>query len=335
MSSQYPPALQFGIPKKIQPFIRVSSTLPLHYEQYRVALSAETTYVEGPFGSYITQEIKDPDWVISWVRCFIKEKVRLHPSASFPMLLMCCMLKGNIPCRLQGHGQLMLIEKEFGIYYLPAQSQNIADLKTGNYEMVCISLSPAFFEGFINRHPSFEAIYQRQQKQARKGMILPVFYMNDPERKVLRKLEECPAQHPARKIFLQERLNELLSLYFKALLPKYLQNNEQLKQLQQACLYIQQHYHTPLTIPALSRLAGMHLNAFEKNFKALTGFSPRDYIESCRMEKAAIMLHQTTKSIKEISFSTGYTCANYFTAVFRKHYNCPPSIYRKKGIKRR
>jgi AraC-like DNA-binding protein len=331
-TSQYPSAIQFGIPAKMQPHIRVSSKLPDRYLQYRVPYPAETKYVEAPFGCYITQEIKDPDWVISWQQCFITERVRLRPSVTSSMLAMYCILKGNVPCRLQGQGKLMLIEKEYGVYYIPSQSQNIADLKTGNYEMICISFSPAFFSTFISKHPSFEDIYQQQLKQARKGTMLPAIRMDQPDLNILNEIRYAPREGPDIKEFIQERLNKLLTLYFNALTPKYLQNGDLANKLKQVCNYIQQHYHQSLSIADLSRQAGIHINTFERAFKELLGTSPRGYIEHLRMKKAAMLLAQTSLSIKDISTNTGYSGANYFTAVFRKRYRCSPREYRKNRL---
>ena len=332
ITSQYPSALQFGMPAKMQPHIRVSTQISDRYLQYRLPFPAETKYIEAPFGAYMTQEIKDPDWVVSWQQCFIKERVRLRPSASNSMLAMYCILKGNVPCKLQGQGKLMLIEKEYGIYYIPSQSQNIADLKTGDYEMVCISFSPAFFSTFISKHPSFEEIYHQQLKQARKGTMLPAMRMDLPDLKILDEIRSAPTDTSVRNNFIQEKLNELLTLYFNALTPKYLQNGELAKKLKQVCNHIQQHYHQSLSIAELSRQAGMHINTFERAFKELLGTSPRGYIEHLRMKKAAMLLSQTTLSIKEISTNTGYSGANYFTAVFRKRYRCSPREYRKNRL---
>jgi AraC-like DNA-binding protein len=292
----------------------------------------ETTFVEAPFGSYITQEIRDTDWVISWQQCFIREKIRLRPSTPHPMLAMYCILQGNVSCRLQGKGKLMLIEKEFGLYYIPAQSQNIADLKSGYYELICISFSPAFFSKFTAHHPSFEELYQQQQRQARRAATLPTIRMDTADLKVINDIRHTPGTVQEKKQFLENKLQELLTLYFQALTPRYLQNGEQAQKLRQICKYIQDHYQHPLSIAALSKQAGMHINTFERAFKELLGVSPRGYIELLRMKKAAILLTQTSLSIKEISHTTGYRGANYFTAVFRKRYRCSPRQYRKNRL---
>lgn len=331
-SSQCPPVLHFGIPEHMQSQIRVSTCLPDKYLQYRVEQPTATRYIEAPFGDYIVQEIRTPDWVICWQQCFVNERVRLRPSVSQPMLAMYCILQGNVSCRLQGQGKLMLIEKEFGLYYVPSRSNNTADLRIGNYEMLYISFSPAYLRQFLSSHPSFEDIFQQQQRQTRRGATLPAIRMDTSDMKVLYDIRTSSLQKEERKDFIQSRLNELLTLYFNALTPKYLQNGEQAQKLRQVCVYIQGHYHQPLSIADLSKKAGMHINTFERAFKELLHVSPRGYIEHLRMKKAATLLSQTSLSIKEISFSTGYRGANYFTAVFRKRYRCSPREYRKNRL---
>lgn len=329
--TQYPAALQFGIPAKMQLHPRVSSQIPESYLQHKLPFPAKTKYVEAPYGAYMTQEIKDPDWVISWQQCLIKERVRLRPCPSGSMLVMYCILKGNVPCRLQGQGKLMLIENEYGVYYIPSQSQNVADLKAGYYEMICISFSPAFFSTFISGHPSFEEIYQQQLKQARKGTMLPAIRMDQPDLKILDSIRFAPAEEPARKNFIQEKLNELLTHYFHALTPRYL-NGDLTQKLHLVYNHIQHNYNQTLSIAELSRQAGLHINTFERAFKELFAASPREYIEHLRMKRAAILLLQTSLSIREISIQTGYSGANYFTAVFRKRYRCSPREYRKNRL---
>ncbi|MBW8686637.1 helix-turn-helix domain-containing protein [Chitinophaga rhizophila] len=331
-SSLYPPALHFGIPEKMQPHVRTSDSLPERYQQYRIAQATEISYSEAPFGSYLTQHIQDTDWVISWQHCFVKDKVRLQPSVNESMIAMYCIMQGNISCRLQGKGKLMLIEKEFGIYYIPSNSQNIAELRPGYYEMICISFSPAFFKNFIAHHASFDEIYQLHQRQARRAALLPAIRMDASDLKVLLEMRQPPAVSATLKSFIDEKIQELITQYINALTPKYLQNGDQAQKLRQICQYIQHHYHQPLSISELSKQAGMHINTFERAFKELLSVSPRGYIEHLRLKKAALLLSQTSLSIKEISYSSGYRGANYFTAVFRKRYRCSPREYRKNRL---
>lgn len=60
-----------------------------------------------------------------------------------------------------------------------------------------------------------------------------------------------------------------------------------------------------------------------------TGMKFREYILSLRMRKAAYLLTGTQKSIDEIAGECGYPAESTFFRVFKKHYGCTPSRYRK------
>jgi AraC-like DNA-binding protein len=323
MSSQDPTALYFGIPEKLLPYIQLSATLPEQYKQQQLPYPAATLCVESPAGVYLSQIVDHPDWQLSWQQGFIEEKLRLQPSSPKPALILYCMLKGNVNWRLQGHGKLMLIEKEFGIYYVPALSQNVAEVRPGHYEMLTITLTAAYFKQFTAGNAVLEEIHRHHQKRARRGSILPPMRMETTELRLLQELRQAATQ---------ELVQQLLIRYVNALSPRYVEGGEQVRKLRQICTYIQGHYHQPLSITDLSKRAGMHINTFERTFKELLGVSPRGYVEHLRMKKAAVLLSQTSLSIKEISNSTGYSGANYFTSVFRKHHRCSPREYRKNRL---
>jgi YesN/AraC family two-component response regulator len=54
------------------------------------------------------------------------------------------------------------------------------------------------------------------------------------------------------------------------------------------------------------------------------------YLNKLRMEKAAKMLLDTGKEVKEVSRDCGYRDYFYFCRTFRKHHSCTPSEYRER-----
>lgn len=315
--------LHFGLPEKLQANARIFTDLPEQYQQYRLGTAADILFVETPAGNYLSQAIEGEGWRIFRQQGFIREKLRIRPVINTPALILCCMLQGSAGWRLQGQGKLMLIEKEFGLYYIPRQALNLIDLRAGHYDMLSIVMQPEYFRQFVDQHPALEDIYRQRQKHSRRGNLLPPIRMEGTELKLLQELKQQAAP---------EKLEQLLQHYFQALSPRYVEGGEQVRRLRQICVYIQNHYHQPLSITELSKRAGMHINTFERTFKELLGISPRGYIEHLRMKKAAVLLSQTSLSIKEISNSTGYSGANYFTSVFRKHHRCSPRQYRKNRL---
>ncbi len=65
-------------------------------------------------------------------------------------------------------------------------------------------------------------------------------------------------------------------------------------------------------------------------FKASTGVSVGEYINSVRMEAAEKLLKTTNLTINQISNETGYLSSSYFCTLFKKKYNITPNEYRTK-----
>ena len=63
--------------------------------------------------------------------------------------------------------------------------------------------------------------------------------------------------------------------------------------------------------------------------KNLTGMSVNDYINKFRIDKASLLLRETTLSIQEISERTGFNNQRYFSTSFKTVTGYSPSAYRK------
>lgn len=64
-----------------------------------------------------------------------------------------------------------------------------------------------------------------------------------------------------------------------------------------------------------------------RKIKALTGMSPSMFVSTYRLKVAAEMLRNTSFSIMEIAYKTGFNSPSYFTSCFKKLYNVSPSEY--------
>jgi len=331
INEEFDSAIEFQLSQKKGSAISTSDELPRRYQSYQLK-DAIVRFTEGEFGAYFTQEIRDRYWIISWLNFFIKKPVRLFPFTSQPMVALYCTIKGNIPCKLEGYGKLVLQKHKYGFFYIPAELSNAADFIAEDYDAVCISFSPAYIAEFIEQHPYFRSLYESQITQDKTGYALPHFTLGPDELSILEAIRNCKLRGPARKIFLHARINDLMVKYFIALELADVNGaiiNEQESRFLDMEVYIRQNYHLPLSIQMLSRQAGMNIRSFEKGFKKIFGLPPREYIELRRLTEASELLAKTNIPVKSISHQVGFTGSNYFAVVFRKHYNCTPRQYRQ------
>jgi AraC-like DNA-binding protein len=64
-----------------------------------------------------------------------------------------------------------------------------------------------------------------------------------------------------------------------------------------------------------------------RKLKAVTGFSPSDFIRNVRLKRAANLLRNNADSVAQIGFSVGFEDQSYFSKSFKKQFGIPPSEY--------
>ena len=83
-----------------------------------------------------------------------------------------------------------------------------------------------------------------------------------------------------------------------------------------------------LTIDTLASLFGYSANYFARMFKDAMGISINDYIRRARIDKAKLLLIETTLSANEVADLVGYMNKNYFFSSFKKETGLTPLAYR-------
>lgn len=99
--------------------------------------------------------------------------------------------------------------------------------------------------------------------------------------------------------------------------------------LQDMLRYIQENYHTDISIDDLAQYAHICRSECFRYFKNYTGKTPFEYINSYRLLQAEHLLRTTTRSIVDIGLSCGFTGQSYFGKVFKQQYGVSPAQYRK------
>ena len=95
-------------------------------------------------------------------------------------------------------------------------------------------------------------------------------------------------------------------------------------------IYIQQHLDARPSLEELARVARFSSYHFHRIFKAMVGESIQEYIRRLRLERAAMALQHTRRSVIEIAFEAGYETHESFTRAFRSRFDAAPSGFRKR-----
>ena len=87
-------------------------------------------------------------------------------------------------------------------------------------------------------------------------------------------------------------------------------------------------YAEPLGVEDLASAAGLSPAHFSREFRAALGESPHGYLLTRRLERAAVLLLNTDRSVAEICFEVGLSSVGSFTTSFKRTYGLSPTAYR-------
>ena len=92
--------------------------------------------------------------------------------------------------------------------------------------------------------------------------------------------------------------------------------------------YIAQHYAEDVKLDDLAALVAMAPSAFSRFFKQHTGRSPMDYIIDVRVGVAARLLVDTSTSVSEICYASGFNNLSNFNRTFKARRGYAPRDFR-------
>jgi AraC-like DNA-binding protein len=99
----------------------------------------------------------------------------------------------------------------------------------------------------------------------------------------------------------------------------------------QAVKFIEEHYHKRISISVIARHVDLDRSYFTKLFHSQMGVSPHEFLIRYRMEKACLMLSQTSLPVQLIASSVGFEDAAYFGKAFIRRLGLSPTAFRKRG----
>ncbi len=133
-------------------------------------------------------------------------------------------------------------------------------------------------------------------------------------------------------------LEPLLSKYITDILTEFMVYNpgsgadgSSTEAVEKALMYISEHFTEDIPISRLAGISGLSDYYFIRIFRQNTGYTPHEYIVNRRMASARYLLKYTQLTVKEICFSTGFSCESVFCNAFRKHHRMTPRQYRLHG----
>lgn len=106
--------------------------------------------------------------------------------------------------------------------------------------------------------------------------------------------------------------------------------NKQIKRMESVLTYIHQNSSNDIQMDQLARIAAMSPTAFHRFFKQSLGCTPGCYLIDLRLSSVAHRLLESSDSVSEIAFESGFNNLSNFNRQFRRRFNCSPRDYRSR-----
>ena len=93
--------------------------------------------------------------------------------------------------------------------------------------------------------------------------------------------------------------------------------------------WLQNHFSEEIGQEQLVVQSGLTKRTLHRRFKEATGISPSAYLQKLRLSQSTELLKSTDLSVSEIALRCGYGDPDYYSRLFKKHYQLSPSDFRR------
>jgi AraC-like DNA-binding protein len=129
------------------------------------------------------------------------------------------------------------------------------------------------------------------------------------------------------KMALRGAMLMIMSRFIREASPRVWTHDERMKRVLE---HIHAHISDSVDVELLAGVACVTKPYFIKLFKREFGFSPVQYINRKKVERAELLLFTSDKTVKEVAYTLGFSDENYFIRLFRKHTDTTPQEYRRR-----
>lgn len=176
------------------------------------------------------------------------------------------------------------------------------------------------------------------------GDACPVFNLQEHEQEFLKCCSDiCSEQEtnaPGSELMLKINIMRMLVFFMKAtrVEPRRSENslvsfdsNDRAAIVSTLIAYLNENYMHPISLDTISKSIYLSPAYISKVFKEEMGESPINYLIKIRLSKARELLLEGKYSIKAVARTVGYEDAYYFSKLYKKYNNVPPSRIRKQA----
>jgi len=240
---------------------------------------------------------------------------------------------------IERHGLTDETDESVGKYY----SECNCDIKETEwwkagekFSRIYLRIEPQeFFQNFAEEDLEQIPIFLRQALIGDK--VQPYYHQGKitrQMRRVLREILQCPHEGLMKRMYLETKAVELITLHFQqfqeqdvhdcSLTAKNLSDVERIYQAKEILL---SNLENPPSLMELARQVGLNDFKLKRGFLQVFGKSAFKYLHDYRLEQARQLLVSGEMNVEEVAFRVGFDSRSYFALAFRKKFGLNPKQY--------
>ena len=242
------------------------------------------------------------------------------------------MLKGELTLEISGQAPVTVDSNSAGLFFIGDSACNCT-YSAGHIKMINFSVDVELMASLARQYDSSPAKLgadgQWQVEDSLWTMPLTTAIGD-----IIEQIYRCQLAAHSRKIYIQAKLMEILTLLFDW--------REQQKKrcgelspgdqapIMAAARLIEDRMANPPSLSELAREVGINDNKLKKAFKQVFNETVFGYLHQKRMERAKQLLANSEYSVKEVAAAVGFKHQGHFAAQFKTHWQVTPTVFLKK-----